>query len=261
MTTIYELTRSSARTLITKYPKVKAVAHRIETDCGLAHHTLAHILPQSIKPRARKLTVAITAHCNLRCAGCRYGRDFMPGAQLPLHLVKSLLTDARRAEFETVRLYGGEPLLHPDLAEMVEHAVGIGLSTYVTTNGILLRQKINALFDAGLRTITIGFYGVSEIYDSYVQRGGRYHRLEEGVAAVRDRYGSLVSLQMNYLLMRPSCNLKSLYAAWDFAQRYDMEFTTDLIHYSLPYFTEGENRELQFREEDRDFHNGMGCGA
>lgn len=67
---------------------------------------------------------------------------------------------------------------------------------------------------------------------------------------MRERYGSAVSMQLNYLLMRPSCTLEALRSAWDFARRYDLEFTTDLIHYSLLYFTDGENHELQFREED-----------
>jgi MoaA/NifB/PqqE/SkfB family radical SAM enzyme len=208
--------------------------------------------PNVIQPRARKMTVAVTAYCNLRCVGCRYGRDFMTGEPLPLSVVKSLLDDARAVGIETVRLYGGEPLLHPALPAMVRHAVDLGLSTYVTTNGILLKQKIEALFSSGLRNITIGFYGTSADYDLYVQRDNRFRRLEAGVAAVRDRYGSSISMQLNYLLMRPSCNLDALHRAWDFAERYDLEFTTDLIHYSLPYFTDGPNHELQFREEDRD---------
>ena len=58
-------------------------------------------------------------------------------------------------------------------------------------------------------------------------------------------------MQMNWLLMRPSCNLEALHAAFDFALKYDMMFQVDLIHYSLPYFTEGPDRCLQFRPEDR----------
>src|SRR5262249_30893409 len=147
-------------------------------------------------------------------------------------------------------LYGREPLLHPALSEMVRHSIDLGLSTYITTNGLLLKQKIATLYDAGLRNITIGFYGTAADYDFYVQRDRRFRRLEESVAAVRQRYGASISMQLNYLLMRPSCSLDALRSAWNFVQRYDLEFTTDLIHYSLPYFSEGPNHELQFREED-----------
>lgn len=101
------------------------------------------------------MTVAVTAYCNLRCIGRRCGRDFMPGHQLSLETVRTLLDDARPAAIETVRLYGGEPLLHPALPQMVRHAVDLGLSSYVTTKGLLLKQKIRLLYDAGLRNITI----------------------------------------------------------------------------------------------------------
>jgi sulfatase maturation enzyme AslB (radical SAM superfamily) len=131
------------------------------------------------------------------------------------------------------------------------HAVGLHLPTYVTTNGVLFKQKIGGLYEAGLRNITVGFYGTGTAYNDYVHRGNSFHRLEEGVAAVRARYGSSVSMQLNFLIMRPSCNLESLHEAWRFAKRYDMSFHTDLIHYSLPYFTEGPGRQLQFTEADR----------
>ena len=165
------------------------------------------------------MTVAVTAYCNLRCVGRRYGRDFMPGHQLSLETVRTLLDDARPAAIETVRLYGGEPLLHPALPQMVRHAVDLGLSSYVTTKGLLLKQKIRLLYDAGLRNITIACKRPRGTADRYVQRHDRFRRLEESVATVREQYGSAVSMQLNYFLMRPSCTLEALQNAWGFAQR------------------------------------------
>jgi cyclic pyranopterin phosphate synthase len=175
----------------------------------------------------------------------------MPGHQLPFEKVKELLDDADAAGIERVRLYGGEPLLHPQLPDMIRHSLSLGLSTHVNTNGILLKQKIDELHQAGLRDVTIGFYGDGGDYDEYVQRPGRFARLENSIAAVRDRYGTAISMRLNFLLMRPSCNLESLQAAWRFAEQYDMTFHVDLVHYSLPYFTEGPDQMLQFRDEDR----------
>ncbi len=251
MQSIIDVARSGLRTMARRDERVKRALRSVESQLGLAQHTLAQVLPQIIRPSPRKLTIAVTAYCNLRCNGCRYGRDFMPGQQLSLSMVRTLLDDGKAAGVETVRLYGGEPLLHPDLAAMVRHAIDIGLSPYITTNGLLLRQKIKALYEAGLRNITIGFYGVGDDYDAYVQRDKRYRLVEQSIAAVRDRYGSSVSIQLNYLLMRPSCNLAWLDNAWSLAKRHDLEFQTDLIHYSLPYFTDGPNHELQFTEADR----------
>ena len=219
MLRIIKAARSGARMLAKRDERLKRMLRSADCQVGLAQHTLAQVVPGVIRPSPKKLTVAVTAYCNLRCMGCRYGRDFMPAQQLPLSLVTALLDDAKAAGVETVRLYGGEPLLHPDLPTMISHAADIGLSAYITTNGLLLRKKIKSLYEAGLRNITIGFYGIKDDYDTYVQRDKRYSRMEQSIAAVRDRYGTSVSIQLNYLLMRPSCNLIWLDNAWSLASR------------------------------------------
>lgn len=233
------------------YPALWKGLIRADLQVERARHSAAQALPALIRPEPRNLEIAITAHCNLRCLGCRYGREFMPGSQLPWPIVRDLLDDARALGFLDVRFYGGEPLLHPDLPRMVEHASTIGLGVYVTTNALVLGGKIDALYAAGLRTLNVGFYGTGLAYDAYVQRRNRFAQVEASIARVRERYGSEVQLRLNWLLKRPSCTAEELHAAFDFARRYDMRFQIDLIHYSLPYFTEGPDRELQFRPEDR----------
>jgi cyclic pyranopterin phosphate synthase len=203
-----------------------------------------------VRPEPRQVHLAITADCNQRCIGCRYGRDFMTGSRLAWPVVRDLLDDLRELGIWRVRFYGGEPLLHPDLERMVGHAVGLGLDPYVTTNAARLDKRIDGLHAAGLRTITVGFYGVGEAYDAYVQRRGQFARVERGIAAVRERFGMDVRLRMNWLLMRPSCTEAALDAALAFAERYEMVVQVDLVHYSLRYFTEGPDRCLQFRPED-----------
>ena len=51
--------------------------------------------------------IAVTAQCNARCIGCRYGREFMHGSQLSLTKVQEVLEDAREARFAFIRFYGG----------------------------------------------------------------------------------------------------------------------------------------------------------
>jgi MoaA/NifB/PqqE/SkfB family radical SAM enzyme len=222
-------------------------------DSGIegARHSLARTLPMLIRPEPRRIQIAVTALCNLRCIGCRYGRDFMPGAQLPWPVVRGILDDAKAIGAWDVRLYGGEPLLHPDLPKMVAHSVSLGLQTFVTTNGMLLEQKLPSLYDAGLRRLTIGYYGTGEAYDSYVQRSNSFVRLERGLTFLRERYGSEIDVQINWLLSRRSCSQEALDAVLAVAERFDLRVQVDLVHYSLPYFSEGPDRELQFTEEDR----------
>ncbi len=206
-----------------------------------------------IRAQTEKITVAITAHCNLRCKGCKYGRDFMPGAQLPLSIYRELIEDAAAAKIPAVRLYGGEPLLHPDVVRMVEIAGEQGVGCYMTTNALILDRKIDALHGAGLRKITIGYYGQGGEFDAYVQRPGRHARLIESLDATRRAFGpDKLDLQFNFLLSRRSANIEAIEEMRLFAQRYDASVQIDVVHYSLPYFQDGPETELQFRPEDAD---------
>lgn len=214
-------------------------------------HTAARVLPQIIQPDPKEIFLTLTANCNLRCKGCRYGRDFMPGSQLPWPVVRDLLDDCKYFGINSIRLYGGEPLLHRDLPKIVEHAKKLGLHPWLTTNGILLKEKIDELYDMGLRDISVGYYGTGEEYDAYVQRKDRYTALERGVAYARERYGPELNIALGWVLMRPTCNVDEIRRLSKFAERYSAPIGVSLIHYSLPYFTEGPEQELQFRPEDR----------
>jgi cyclic pyranopterin phosphate synthase len=217
------------------------------------HGALARNWPGMVRARTEKITIAITAHCNLRCQGCRYGRDFMPGSILPYALVEGLLEDAAAAKIPSVRLYGGEPLLHPDLPKMVETAGRLGVDAYLTTNALVLDRKIDALHAAGLRKATIGYYGREAEYDAYVQRPGRYSRLMESLENVRAAYGpDRLDLQFNFLLSRRSASIEHFEHLRRMAERFDARIQIDIVHYSLPYFQEGPERELQFRADDAD---------
>jgi cyclic pyranopterin phosphate synthase len=108
---------------------------RTEEAAELVRHTVASVVPEVIQPQPKMLSIAVTAACNAGCLGCRYGRDFMVGAQLPLSKVIEILDDAALSGIPSVRLYGGEPLLHPDVPEMVRHAVKQGIQPWLNTNG------------------------------------------------------------------------------------------------------------------------------
>lgn len=236
---------------VKKVPAIASVARSAIQELETVRHSVAETFPDIIRPRQHRLTVAVTARCNSLCIGCRYGRDFMLGQSLPFELVSEVLEDAKGCGFGVVRLYGGEPLLHKDLPRIVNRCLDLKLKPYVTTNGVLLNRKIGTLFEAGLRDITIGFYGVGHEYDKYVQIPGQFERVERSIAKARDLYGDQISLQMNWLLKRPSCNVDTFHDACAFAERYDMSIQIDLIHYSLPYFQEGPERMLQFQPQDR----------
>lgn len=235
--------------LVGNHARLRAFLLRADQRVDRLRHSIARTLPQIILPRVQHLNIAITANCNLRCRGCRYGRDFMAGKQLDADAVCELLADAKAIGVGTLNLYGGEPLLHPDLPRFVHRASQLGLRAYVTTNGILLRQHIQRLYDAGLRELAVGLYGTGDTYDRYVQVKGAFARLCDGLAMLRDQCGMSVALYLKWLLMRPTCNPREMENAWELAEKYRAYFRVDLFHYSLPYFN--NDPACQFAPDDR----------
>lgn len=108
----------------------------------------------------RYLRVSVTDRCNLRCIYC------MPEYGIKWADSENLLTDKEilriirvlaRHGINKVRFTGGEPLIREDLAEIIwetKHTPGIEMVT-LTTNGVLLAERLPDLIRAGLDGINI----------------------------------------------------------------------------------------------------------
>ncbi|MFP4686877.1 MAG: GTP 3',8-cyclase MoaA [bacterium] len=108
----------------------------------------------------RSLRLSVTDHCNLNCWYCRAEEE---ACTLKHEDIISYEEMARITEVfaklgvKKVRLTGGEPLLRPDIEELVKLLKKIkGLDEVtLTTNGVLLTEKIEALAAAGLDRINM----------------------------------------------------------------------------------------------------------
>ena len=97
----------------------------------------------------------VTDRCNL---DCHYCTEFDNSAPHPdLDDLKRWITKIRELGCIRIGLQGGEPLLHPDIVEIVRHcAQENGLVTSMSTNGFPLTEElIQQLEDAGLRSIHV----------------------------------------------------------------------------------------------------------
>lgn len=81
----------------------------------------------------REAHLQITQVCGLPCAHCYMDNA---GTHLPLDTVKERLDALAAQGVMRVALGGGEPLRHPELPAIAEHARGLGLAVGVTTSGV-----------------------------------------------------------------------------------------------------------------------------
>jgi cyclic pyranopterin phosphate synthase len=135
---------------------------------------------------------------------------------------------------------------------MIRESITCGITPFVSTNGLILKRRVDAMFDAGLRIITFGYYGYGQVYDSYVGKKGAWDRFEAAVTDARDRYKQELQLHISYVLNTLTCSVAELSQAWQFSKCHNLLFHVDLVHYSLPYFSEGPDRRLQFTPGDAD---------
>lgn len=85
------------------------------------------------------LVLELTRGCQSRCVGCGY-RGPAGGEALELEVIRGLVAEARELGTREVLLTGGEPLLRPDLPEILEAVRGAGLDATLLTNGLALAR-------------------------------------------------------------------------------------------------------------------------
>src|SRR5580692_8619680 len=104
------------------------------------HPIMAHIIP--------------TRRCNLACTYCNEYDDFSP--PVAVEEMKKRLDLLADMGTSIITISGGEPLLHPELDEIIRHIRKRGMIAGMITNGFLLTQKrIEELNRAGLEHLQI----------------------------------------------------------------------------------------------------------
>jgi len=136
------------------------------------------------RPSLRYLRIAVTSRCNLRCVYCRpagvaEGEDVLSREEIVRFVRLSV-----ECGIEKVRLTGGEPLLRPDILEIVRDLAALpGLGDLgLTTNATCLASMARGLREAGLRRINVGLSAVAPEVYRRITRGGR---VEDALAGLR----------------------------------------------------------------------------
>lgn len=110
----------------------------------------------------------VTRRCNLSCGYCsEYDNVSDP---VPLEDLKERIDALHRLKAINITLLGGEPLMHPDIAEIVRYA-GRKANVSIVTNGFLLRNGvIQALNEAGLNNLTVSVDTLKADRSRYIQK-------------------------------------------------------------------------------------------
>ncbi len=161
-----------------------------------------------IDPFGRSITylrISLTDRCNLRCVYCmpKEGLQWQARAdQLLVEEIARVVKTAVQGGVKRVRLTGGEPLVHPQVVEIVRRIASIQNIEEVslTTNAMLLERLAQPLADAGLTRVNISLDSLDADKFRRITRGGDLNRVWRGIAAAER--AQLAPLKLNTVIVR-----------------------------------------------------------
>jgi len=153
------------------------------------------LLTDSFGRTARKLRISVTDRCNLQCVYCMPKNNkkwFDPTDILTFDEIVRFASIMSKLGIENIRLTGGEPLLRSNIEILVENLSKLtGIKKVsMTTNGILLTEKISQLKKAGLSSINISL-------DTFNKEKFKKINGTNGLAQVLESIKVATKVQMN----------------------------------------------------------------
>ncbi len=155
---------------------------------------------------ATDLRVSLTDRCNLRCTYCMPadGLDWLGGPELLTddELIRLIELAVTQLGVTNVRFTGGEPLLRRGLIDIVAAVSTMAPRPRIsmTTNGIGLALRADALVDAGLDRVNVSLDTLRPDRFATITRRDRLAHVLAGLAAARD--AGLLPVKVNAVLLR-----------------------------------------------------------
>ena len=137
----------------------------------------------------RNLRLSVTDRCNLRCQYCMPEEEYVWLSRedlLSFEEIRELVDMFSELGVDKVRLTGGEPLLRKDLPTLVSMLADNPRlhDLAMTTNGILLTEHAQALYDAGLHRVTISLDTLRPERFKRLTRRDTHLKVLQGIQAV-----------------------------------------------------------------------------
>ena len=151
---------------------------------------ITYQLPEGVPPLTQYY-IYLTAGCNLACRHCWISPTYQPnggsGGHLDFGLFRIAIDDGIPLGLGSVKLTGGEPLLHPDFKKIVDYIAEKELNLTIETNGTLLTDDL-ALYlktNGSLRHISISLDGATaSTHDRFRGVKGSFEKAINGIRAL-----------------------------------------------------------------------------
>ncbi|ACB51848.1 hypothetical protein cce_2500 [Crocosphaera subtropica ATCC 51142] len=146
-----------------------------------------YIISQRLKGRQRFPLVLMLEplfRCNLACSGCgkiQHPTDILARNLTPEQCFKAV----EECGAPVVSIPGGEPLLHPQIDEIVKGLVERKKFVYLCTNAILLEKSLHKFEPSPYFCFSVHLDGLREHHDKCVDRKGVFDKAITGIKAAK----------------------------------------------------------------------------
>jgi len=144
--------------------------------------------PDRGKAELRLVAWEITRSCNLACIHCRASAERGPYPnELSTDECKRVLDDIVSFSDPIIIFTGGEPLLRPDIFEIIAHGQKLGLNMAVAVNGLLLDDETaEKLVEHGVQRISVSLDGsTAGTHDKFRNVPGAFEGALRGIEAAK----------------------------------------------------------------------------
>ncbi len=153
----------------------------------------AYLLRQKLR-RQRRFPLVLMLEplhaCNLTCTGCGRIREYESTIREKLS-VEQCLESVDEAGAPIVSICGGEPLIYPQIGELVRGILKRRKHIYLCTNGVYLEKKLPLFRPTSRFFFNVHLDGLEETHDRLVERPGVFRAAIAGIQAAK-RAGFLV---------------------------------------------------------------------
>lgn len=166
------------------------------------------------------MRISITDNCNLRCVYCNPLGQSLMKKSLEINDIVFICTQAAELGINRLKITGGEPLMRNDCPALIKELKAIkGIEQVtLTTNGVLLYNKIDELFKCGVDGINVSLDTID--CEKYRQITG-FDLLEEVLRGIKRAYEYKIPLKINSVITdKPDYNLIELARARNIQVRF-----------------------------------------
>lgn len=144
------------------------------------------------------IRISLTPKCNLNCMYCHREGELKPQTELSKEEIAEILRVAAKFEIRSVKFTGGEPLMRPDIIEIIR-SVPSTMESSMTTNGIFLARYAHDLKAAGLKRVNVSIDSINRETYKKITGSDKLEDVLLGIKAALD--AGLTPIKINMVVL------------------------------------------------------------